>query len=80
MTNIMVESARIRHFRSPKGQLKVVCLAAYSAPITHALYPYCDLQTGINAVGSAYHKAVVNETFLLEQHLFWQKELTGFHP
>ena len=79
MTNIMVESARIGHFKSSKGQRKIVFLAAYSAPLTHAVYPYCDLQTGISAVAFAYHKAVVNETFLLVQHLFWPKELTGFH-
>jgi len=79
MTNIMLDSARIGRSRSFKGQCKIVCLAAYSAPMTHALYPYCDLQTGISAAASAYHKAVVNETFLLVQHLFWPKELTGFH-
>ena len=39
----MVESARIRHFKSLKGQRKIVCLTAYSAPMTHALDPYCDL-------------------------------------
>ena len=76
----MVETARIGHFKSPKEQRKIVCLAAYSAPITHALDPYCDLQTGISAAASAYHKAVVNEIFLLVQHLFWPKELIGFHP
>jgi hypothetical protein len=80
MTNIMVESARIRHFKSSKGQRKIVCLATYSAPIKRALYPYYDLQTGISAAVSVYHKAVVNETFLLVQHLFSPKELTGFHP
>ena len=80
MTNIMVESVRIGHFKSPKGQRKIVCLAAYSAQMTHALYPYCDLQTGVSAAASAYQKAVVNETFLLVQHLFWPKELIGFHP
>ena len=43
MTSIMVESARIRHFKSLKGQRKIVCLTAYSAPMTHALDPPCDL-------------------------------------
>ena len=43
MTSIMVESARIRHFKSLKGQRKIVCLTAYSAPVTHALDPHCDL-------------------------------------
>jgi len=80
MTNTMVESARIGHFKSFKGQRKILCLAAYSAPMTHALYPDCDLQTGISAAASAYYKAVVNETFLLVQHLFGPKELTGCHP
>ena len=80
MTNIMVESTRIGHFKSPKEQRKIVCLTAYSAQMTPALYPYCDLQTGISAAASANHKAVVNETFLLVQHLFWPKELTGFYP
>ena len=69
MTHIMVESAHIGHFKSPNGQRKIVCLEASSAPMTYALYPYCDLQTGISAAASAYHKAVVNETFLLELHL-----------
>ena len=78
MTNIMVVSVRIGHLKSPKGQRKIVCLAAYSAPITHVLCPYSDLQTGVSDGASAYHKAVVNETFLLVQHLFWPKELTGF--
>tara|TARA_B100000989_G_scaffold242065_1_gene188991 strand:- start:315 stop:557 length:243 start_codon:yes stop_codon:yes gene_type:complete len=80
MTNIMVGSARIGHFKSPKGQRKIVCLAAYSAPMMHVLYSYCDLQIGVSAAASANHKAVVNETLLLVQHLFWPKELTGFYP
>ena len=43
ITGIMVESARITHFKSLKGQRKIVCLTAYSAPMTHALDPHCDL-------------------------------------
>ena len=39
----MVEPARITHFKSLKGQRKIVCLTAYSAPMTHALDPHCDL-------------------------------------
>ena len=39
----MVESARIKQFKSLKGQRKIVCLTAYSAPMTHALDPHCDL-------------------------------------
>ena len=69
MTDIMVESARIGRFKSSKGQRKIVCLAAYSEPMTRAIYPYYDLQTSISAAASAHHKAVVNETFLLV-HIF----------
>ena len=43
VTNIMVDSARIKQFKSLKGQRKIVCLTAYSAPMTHALDPHCDL-------------------------------------
>ena len=43
VTIIMVTSARIKQFKSLKGQRKIVCLAAYSAPMTHALDPHCDL-------------------------------------
>jgi 3-methyl-2-oxobutanoate hydroxymethyltransferase len=39
----MSETARISHFKSLKGQRKIVCLTAYSAPVTHALDPYCDM-------------------------------------
>jgi 3-methyl-2-oxobutanoate hydroxymethyltransferase len=43
VTIIMVESPRIEQFKSLKGQRKIVCLTAYSAPMTHALDPHCDL-------------------------------------
>ena len=39
----MVDSTRIKRFKSLKGQRKIVCLTSYSAPMTYALDPYCDL-------------------------------------
>ena len=39
----MVGSERIKRFKSLKGQRKIVCLTAYSAPMARALDPYCDL-------------------------------------
>lgn len=39
----MVDSPRITKFQSLKGHRKIVCLTAYSAPMAHALDPYCDL-------------------------------------
>ena len=41
VTIIMVDSARIKQ-QSLKGK-RIVCLTAYSAPMTHALDPHCDL-------------------------------------
>ena len=43
ITRVRVESARITHFKLFKGQHKIVCLTAYSAPMKHALDPHCDL-------------------------------------
>ena len=43
ITRIMVESARITHFKSLRGQRKIVRLTAYSAPMTDALDPNCNL-------------------------------------
>ena len=42
IASIMIESVRIRHFKSLTGLSRIVCLIAYSAPITHALDPHCD--------------------------------------
>ena len=39
----MIESERIKKFKSLKGKRKIVCLTTYSAPMTHALDPHCDL-------------------------------------
>ena len=39
----MADSPRITKFQSLKGHRKIVCLTAYSAPMAHALDPYCDL-------------------------------------
>ncbi len=39
----MSDSARINNFKSLKGQRKIVCLTAYSAPMAHALDPHCDM-------------------------------------
>ncbi|MDA7587450.1 3-methyl-2-oxobutanoate hydroxymethyltransferase, partial [Alphaproteobacteria bacterium] len=33
----------ISDFIALKGQRKIVCLTAYSAPMAHALDPHCDL-------------------------------------
>ena len=38
----MVESARLTHFQSLKGQRKIAWLTACSAPMTHALEPHFD--------------------------------------
>ena len=43
MAVIMVDSARIAQFKALKGQRKIVCLTAYSAPMAHALDAHCDL-------------------------------------
>ena len=43
VTIIMVYSAHIKQFKSLKGQRKIVCLTAYSAPMTPALDQHCDL-------------------------------------
>ena len=34
IASIMIESVRIRHFKSLTGQRRIVCLIAYSAPIS----------------------------------------------
>ena len=34
---------------------------------------YADLQTDISAAAAAFHEAVTNESFPLDQHLFWPK-------
>ena len=39
----MPEKPQIADFMALKGQRKIVCLTAYSAPIAHALDPYCDM-------------------------------------
>jgi len=39
----MLESPRISQFKALKGQRKIVCLTAYTAPMTHALDPHCDV-------------------------------------
>ena len=84
----MVDSARIKQFKSLKGQRKIVCLTAYSAPMTCALDPHCDLllfgdsvamvlygmETTQGAAATAFHQAVVSETSPLKQHLFWPKQ------
>ena len=83
----MVESARIKHFKALKGQRKIICLAAYPAPMMHDLDTHCDLSLvgnsmamlsyGMNttqgAASAAFQEAVFGNTFPLEQHLFWQK-------
>ena len=43
MTSIMIKYARIRHFKSLKGQRKIVCMTAYSAPMMRALDAHCNL-------------------------------------
>ena len=43
MAVIMVDSTRITLFKALKGQRKIVCLTAYSAPMAHALDAHCDL-------------------------------------
>ena len=43
MAVIMVDAARITRFRALKGQGKIVCLTAYSAPMAHALNAHCDV-------------------------------------
>jgi 3-methyl-2-oxobutanoate hydroxymethyltransferase len=37
------EKPQIAYFMALKGQRKIVCLTAYSAPMAHALDPHCDM-------------------------------------
>ena len=39
----MPEKPQIANFMALKGQRKIVCLTAYSAPMAHALDPHCDM-------------------------------------
>ena len=39
----MPEKPQIADFIALKGQRKIVCLTAYSAPMAHALDPHCDM-------------------------------------
>jgi len=39
----MHEKPQIADFMAIKGQRKIVCLTAYSAPMAHALDPHCDM-------------------------------------
>ena len=39
----MHENPQIADFMALKGQRKIVCLTAYSAPMAHALDPHCDM-------------------------------------
>ena len=39
----MPEKPQIADFMALKGQRKIVCLTAYSAPMAHALDPHCDM-------------------------------------
>ena len=39
----MPEKTQIADFMALKGQRKIVCLTAYSAPMAHALDPHCDM-------------------------------------
>ena len=39
----MHEKPQIADFMALKGQRKIVCLTAYSAPMAHALDPHCDM-------------------------------------
>ena len=39
----MSEKPQIADFMALKGQRKIVCLTAYSAPMAHALDPHCDM-------------------------------------
>ena len=39
----MPDQAPVSAFRALKGQRKIVCLTAYTAPMAAALDPHCDL-------------------------------------
>ena len=57
------------------GQILVTedILGLYDGFTPKFVEKYADLQTDISAAATAFHKAVVNESFPLEQHLFWPK-------
>ena len=57
------------------GQILVTedILGLYDGFTPKFVEKFADLQTDISAAAAAFHKAVVNETFPLEQHLFWPK-------
>lgn len=47
----MPAASRISDFQALKGQRKIVCLTAYTAPIASAIDPYCDLMLVGDSVG-----------------------------
>ena len=57
------------------GQILITedILSLYDGFTPQFVKKYADLQTDISAAAAAFHKAVVNETFPSEQHLFWPK-------
>ena len=61
MTSIMAESAHIRHFKSLKGQRKILCLTAYSTSISHALEPHYGLLLVGNTVAIVVNVTDTNQ-------------------
>ena len=57
------------------GQILVTedILGLYDGFTPKFVEKYANLQTDISTAAAAFHKAVVNESFPLEQHLFWPK-------
>jgi len=57
------------------GQILVTedILGLYDGFTPKFVEKYANLQTDISAAAAAFHKAVVNGSFPLEQHLFWPK-------
>ena len=49
--NSMLGKPTINDFVTLKGQRKIVCLTAYSAPMANALDPHCDLLLVGDSVG-----------------------------
>ena len=75
-TNCQVPTIGIGTSSACDGQILVTedILGLFEGFTPKFVKQFADLQTDVGAAAAAFHEAVVNETFPLEQHLFWPKQ------
>lgn len=66
MSKPMSSSARIAAFQALKAQRKIVCLTAYTAPVTAALDAYCDMLLVGDSVGMVVYGMETTHAVSLE--------------